>query len=235
MASTTQEEQMSNPHVAPAGWYPAPDGTGGQRWWDGTQWTEYASPLAPPPAPQHQQQYAAQQYAVQPYAPYGEVARPRVPEGTPVDTAWIWLIVVLPFLSLVPLLFWDFEGYLLRSMNEPNDPMAQLALYTDPAYLSAIGLGWVAYGLSAWFAHLDVVALRRLGYQRQFHWAWAFLNSLVYVIGRSVMVKRQAGRGSAPMWAAIALTVALFVGSIVWVVTVVVTVVNGTISMYPSV
>ena len=38
----------------PAGWYPDPDGSGGQRYWDGNIWTEHrspAAPAAPPPAP----------------------------------------------------------------------------------------------------------------------------------------------------------------------------------------
>jgi Protein of unknown function (DUF2510)/Domain of unknown function (DUF4352) len=36
----------------PAGWYPDPDGSGGQRYWDGTSWTEHRSPaeVADPPA-----------------------------------------------------------------------------------------------------------------------------------------------------------------------------------------
>lgn len=35
----------------PAGWYPDPDGTGGQRYWDGTAWTEHQAPTQQPPAP----------------------------------------------------------------------------------------------------------------------------------------------------------------------------------------
>ncbi|MCV7252399.1 DUF4352 domain-containing protein [Mycobacterium hackensackense] len=35
----------------PAGWYPDPDGTGGQRYWDGTAWTEHLTPAQAPPAP----------------------------------------------------------------------------------------------------------------------------------------------------------------------------------------
>jgi hypothetical protein len=31
----------------PAGWYPDPDGTGGQRYWDGSAWTDQRSPAAP--------------------------------------------------------------------------------------------------------------------------------------------------------------------------------------------
>ncbi len=35
----------------PAGWYPDPDGSGGQRFWDGSRWTEHRYPAAPTPAP----------------------------------------------------------------------------------------------------------------------------------------------------------------------------------------
>jgi hypothetical protein len=34
----------------PAGWYPDPDGSGGQRYWDGSEWTEHRSPATPEPA-----------------------------------------------------------------------------------------------------------------------------------------------------------------------------------------
>uniref|UniRef100_UPI001877B457 DUF2510 domain-containing protein n=2 Tax=Nocardioides lijunqiniae TaxID=2760832 RepID=UPI001877B457 len=44
---------MSDPNQpsTPAGWYP--DGQGGQRWWDGTRWTEHTMPApgATPPSP----------------------------------------------------------------------------------------------------------------------------------------------------------------------------------------
>jgi uncharacterized RDD family membrane protein YckC len=36
---------------APPNWYPAPDGSGGQRYWDGTQWTPHWVPPPPPPPP----------------------------------------------------------------------------------------------------------------------------------------------------------------------------------------
>src|SRR5690349_23884053 len=35
----------------PAGWYPDPDGTGGQRYWDGAAWTEHRSPAVEAPQP----------------------------------------------------------------------------------------------------------------------------------------------------------------------------------------
>jgi hypothetical protein len=33
--------------TTPAGWYPDPDGSGGQRYWDGSTWTEHRSPATP--------------------------------------------------------------------------------------------------------------------------------------------------------------------------------------------
>jgi hypothetical protein len=43
---------MTTPNT-PAGWYSDPDGSGGQRYWDGQQWTEHRAPAAaaPPPPP----------------------------------------------------------------------------------------------------------------------------------------------------------------------------------------
>lgn len=46
---------------APAGWYP--DGSGGNRWWDGTQWTQHFQPAevpAPEPTPEPAPVFPAQ-------------------------------------------------------------------------------------------------------------------------------------------------------------------------------
>jgi hypothetical protein len=210
---------MSDLHAAPAGWYPEPNGTDGQRWWDGTRWTEYATPLSPPPQAE--------------YAPYGSATQVRVADGTPVDTVWIWLIVVLPIVAIIPFFLWDTEEYLQRSMA--GDPTAELGVYGEPMYLASVLLSWGAYAASIVFAYFDMVALRKLGYATQFHWAWTFLGALVYVIGRSVVVKRQAGHGTAVMWIAITLYVAVFVGMIVWIVAMVTNAMGTMIDTYPAI
>lgn len=42
---------MSTPPSTPAGWYPNPDRSGEERWWDGHAWTDATRPTAPPGAP----------------------------------------------------------------------------------------------------------------------------------------------------------------------------------------
>jgi hypothetical protein len=251
MSENLQEESMSDGRATPAGWYPDPSDAAAQRWWNGAQWTEHVAPATPvvppvaapvvPPvaAPVAAPQVAAPAYVApmtSAYAPAYGTAAARVPEGTPVDTIWIWLIVALPVLAVLPIFFWDFESYLEQSMSMSSSSTVLTALgpYTDPWYLALTFGSWIAYGLVVWFAYLDWAALARFGYQRRFHWAWAFLSSLVYVIGRSVVVRRQAGRGMLPMVAAIVVTVLITIGVIVWTVLFMVSVVNASMEMYPA-
>ncbi|WP_168197104.1 DUF2510 domain-containing protein [Agromyces laixinhei] len=226
---------MSDGRAAPAGWYPDPNDAAAQRWWDGAQWTEHraAAPVtAYPAAPA----YVPAAEGGRP-APYGGAEAARMPEGTPVDTLWIWLIVALPVLAALPIFFWDLEAYVMSSMSvdaSANPVLAALGPYTDPWYLALMFGSWIAYGLVVWFAYLDYAALRRLGYARRFHWAWAFLSSLVYVIGRSVVVRGQAGRGFLPMAAAIALSVVLTIGVVTWVAVMMVNLFSSSMEMYSS-
>jgi hypothetical protein len=40
---------VSNPGMAPAGWYPDSSAQGHLRWWDGFRWTDHTSPGSSPP------------------------------------------------------------------------------------------------------------------------------------------------------------------------------------------
>jgi hypothetical protein len=169
-------------NVAP-GWYPDPSGSGAQRWWDGTNWTDHSN---------------------QPYAQ--STVGLRAPEGAKTNTVWIWLVVVLPLVGVLPLLFIDW-----RSTLDLSSPTGSTALMTSPLYLFSGVLSWVLYGLVVFFAYRDYRALEAAGVPRPFHWAFAFLSSVVYAIGRAVVVKRRTGHGSAVLWAAIASIVLSFV------------------------
>jgi hypothetical protein len=79
---------MTSPQT-PAGWYPDPEGSGQQRYWDGAQWTQHYSGAA----------------AAAPVAPgYGQpaYAQPAAARGpvTPAPAAW-WAVPVLGLLALV--------------------------------------------------------------------------------------------------------------------------------------
>jgi Domain of unknown function (DUF4352)/Protein of unknown function (DUF2510) len=71
----------------PAGWYPDPDGSGGQRYWDGSQWTEHRSPAAPEPTeppPPAEPQASEQPTTVVPLRPAGNhVGAHRAAESGP--------------------------------------------------------------------------------------------------------------------------------------------------------
>jgi hypothetical protein len=193
---------------------------------------EMATPAAQPSAPQQAAPYAAQPaaqpFAAQPYTGQTHAAQPyvvqqygmamtpgRVPEGTPTANWLIWAYTLLPLLSLVTLFAWDFEGYMRASLASP---MAADSMLLDPGYL-LLSLGsWVLSAGMIVLAVFDWRWLGQQGYSRRFHWAWAILGNLVYVIGRSVVVKRQAGRGFAPMWATIAVSALSLILIIVWFV-----------------
>lgn len=186
---------MTNPPppTTPAGWYPDPAGSPRSRWWDGAQWTEqYYDPATASPA-----------------------QNLRAPEGIAVYTPWVWIIVFLPLLSLVGLFSVDFASSFTSPDYTPGNSFGALS---SPGYAILNALGFVIYGLCVLFAFLDWRKLGALAVPRPFHWAWAFLSSAVYVIGRSVVVRRRTGRGIAPMWVQIAVIVVGFFAAIVWVV-----------------
>jgi len=205
------------PASIPPGWYDEGTGSGLMRWWSGAGWTEHvAVPVAGP----------ASGPAVAPTA--GPVAmaapvRPALPADRPVYSVWIWLVVLLPLLSYISLLFYRPDFSYLSSSDYLDDPLAfqshYLASLFTPAYVVILLTGWLVYGLMVVFAWRDVVWLRTQGVVRPFHWAWTFLNSWVYIIGRSVIVYGVARpRGRAPIWVLVAVAVVGFAVSIIWTV-----------------
>ncbi len=88
------------------------------------------------------------------------------------------------------------------------------SLYS-PGYLILVGSGWVMYIATVVLAYFDYRALGQRGFTRRFHWAWSFLSGLVYLIGRTVIVRSQLKRGMLVLWVYIGLTVVIFIVTIV--------------------
>ncbi|MCC4908129.1 DUF2510 domain-containing protein [Microbacterium sp. cx-59] len=160
--------------ATPAGWYADPWAPGVVRYWDGAAWTPHVQ--APPT---------------------------RTPEVN-TQTVWIWLIALLPLVSVLTILIvpWRsiLEETIAASMDPRRAPFASLGIYTSPWYLLAMFVGIVLSGLIVWFAYLDHRELRARGIDRPFPWPWAFLNS-VYAVGRAIVSIRRTGRGAGVLWA----------------------------------
>jgi hypothetical protein len=170
------------------------------RWWDGSRWTEHTAPVAAP--------YAA------------VVTRPLVPPDRPIYGPFIWAIVVLPLLSSLLLLAWqpDFTGVTRVTTGSAAVPTVISVNILGPAYYLLLGSAWVIWGLIVFLAFRDRVWLQRQGVSSPFHWAFAFLGGLIYVIGRSIIVRRVAApRGLAPIWATVGVVIVGFGITGVWI------------------
>ncbi|MFD1715650.1 DUF2510 domain-containing protein [Amnibacterium flavum] len=175
---------------AAPGFYADPSGEAQLRWWNGQQWTADTQPLAQS----------------------GPPVQPPLPEGTNTNTLWVWLLVLSPLLSLVSVFAIDWTAYMKASLD--NDPAAMLRQLASPGYLISQLLGFVLFAAGVLFAYLDWNALKKLGIVRPFHWAWQFLSP-VYIIGRTVVLRRRAHQGLAPLFVFIAVVVVSVIVAIV--------------------
>lgn len=82
-------EQPPQPQQYPAGWYDDPDGGGGKRYFDGTQWTEDRAPAGDPAA------------GTAPYAAPATTADGKSTEVTGVIIAGYVLAVLIPIIGLI--------------------------------------------------------------------------------------------------------------------------------------
>lgn len=148
--------------------------------------------------------------------PQAQPAPRLVAAGTPSNTVWIWLVVVAQaaifvFATVAVIQAQPQIQAFLAEFKPGSDASTavvlqrEAALFGNPWYLGNLFFPFVACGTGVLFAALDRKALLRRGYDRPFHWAWAFLGvfmyacSLVYAIGRTIVVRRRGGRGIAPM------------------------------------
>ena len=167
--------------------------------------------------------------------PHAAVEAPHVPPGTPVYTAWGWVTAwtAVAAVAISAVSMWLMTEPMLAYVRRVAELSSVAATGTRlrPGTVSAIlfetmpglvmasmvstVLGWALYALAVVAGYRDYVQLGRLGYPKRFHWAWSFLSA-AYPIGRAVVVRRQAGSGSATMWIAIAAIAASLLLSLGW-------------------
>lgn len=143
------------------------------------------------------------------------------------NTLWVWLIVLLPLITMLPLVGYMME--LTQGMaglisvipldGSRPDPVqilaAEVGLIFTPWYLILTAIGWAVYGVCVWFSAKDAGELSARGIASPFPWAWSFLSPVVYVIGRHVVIRRRGGRGSGPLIATITIQVVSVIAGMV--------------------
>ena len=159
-----------------------------------------------------------------PTAPAAPSASAPARRDIPTNTVWIWLVVALPLVSLVTLFLFVFTAYIQESIYASLYP--EQAPYAAAASLAvtagASAFSFVIAALTVLFSFLDWRQLRARGIDRPFHWAWSFFvlaisSGGVYIIGRAVILRRQTGKGMAPVWGWIAVTLVTIIAVAVWV------------------
>lgn len=174
--------------VLPApGWYIDPE-SGRRRWWNGIAWATRADESRTLSA-----------------ATVGLVRQPALSMSTGVSPWPVWGIVLLPLVGAAPLLLLDLKDY-ARAVLAAT--VAHAVAPPPPGFVAAQLLGLVTFVAAIVLAYLDRRILIRRGVVRPFHWAWSVVP-LVYLIGRAVVLKRRVGRGSAPVWFYLLLSVGI--------------------------
>jgi quinol-cytochrome oxidoreductase complex cytochrome b subunit len=172
------------------GWYLDPT-SGRRRWWNGIAWAHEIDGGGP-----------------------GYPARfTHVSSSANVNPWPIWVLILLPLVVAIPLLTVDFTAYFREIVAaERSQGIGSI----PPGYLFAQLANLAAYPAMVVLAYLDTRSLRRIGLDRPFHWAWSFLG-IVYIIGRAVVLKRRVGRGTAPLWIylLVSIGVGAYVGAVV--------------------
>lgn len=193
---------------ATPGWYPDPWNPSAQRFWDGVQWTDHVATAT------------------------AQGGRPRLAEGAPIYGPLIWILALLPLVGGLAVWFIhvdaaplvDYVNQVQRAADAgQSTPLAapDVVSFLGPVYWLTSVLGWASIVVSIVLAYFDWKRLGRIGVVRPFHWGFAFfaiaISIGVYVIGRSVIVRRVAApRGLAPIWVFIAAFVASLISVGIW-------------------
>jgi hypothetical protein len=187
------------PAAAPAGWYPVSAGSANLRYWDGAAWTEHIHNPA---------------VAVAPVATARPV-QPKAPEGTSPNTIWFWLTVASVVVGIA--------GSAVSAVSAVNLGSVDDSAVWTPAFTAALILGAIETVAYILFPILDWRVLRKRGVPSPFHWAWSLFSlplssPIVYVIGRTVVVKRRTGKGLAPLWVFVGLQVISWIFGLILIV-----------------
>lgn len=98
------------------------------------------------------------------------------------STASVWTIAFMPWIAVV------------------STATALLLARWGFAWWLPLGALMLPFLITLAAAQRDVKRLRSWRHRTVAHWAWSLLGSLAYLIARTVVLRRHAGFGSAPLW-----------------------------------
>jgi hypothetical protein len=141
--------------------------------------------------------------------------RPLLAPGARVDTVWIWLIVVVPWVLASTIYLFDIRAVLdALWIDDTAVALGHVGLHL--ALLA--GSSVVTIGLALLFAFRDARALRAVGVVRPFPWGFAAIAGVVYVIGRQVVLRKVTPASATPLVVSIVLYVLWYAAFGVWAI-----------------
>jgi hypothetical protein len=141
--------------------------------------------------------------------------RPLLAPGTRVDTVWVWLIVVVPWVLASTIYLFDIRAVLdALWIDDTAAALGHVGLHLGLLAGSSI----VTIGLALFFAYRDARALRAVGVVRPFPWGFAAIAGIVYVIGRQVVLRKVTRASAGPLAVSIVLYVLWYAAFGVWAI-----------------
>lgn len=143
-------------------------------------------------------------------------ARVPLPPGTRTETVWIWLLVVMPWVFASTIFLFDLAAVLdALWVGDEAGALADVALHAGLLVTSSL----TTTGCALLFASRDARHLRTVGVIRPFPWGFAAIAGIVYLIGRTVVLRTVTRPPFAPTVAAVVLYAVFYAGFIAWAIT----------------
>ncbi len=137
---------------------------------------------------------------------------PLAPEAR-TTTVWVWLIVTVPWVLSSTIFLFDI-GAVLDALwvGDGSTALAHIGLHGG----IIVGSSLLMIALALVFAHRDARHLRSIGLVRPFPWGFAAVAGLVYLIGRTVVLRSVTRAPLAPLLASGVLYVAYYAAFGIW-------------------
>lgn len=146
---------------------------------------------------------------------HADRVRPLLPPDARVETVWLWLIVVVPWILASSVFLFDVDAVLdALWVGDADAATAHVALHLGVLLAQSL----LTIALDLLFAWRDARRLRAAGVVDPFPWGFAAVAGIVYVIGRLVVLRKVARPSVVPLVVSIGLYLLWYTTFAVWAV-----------------